>query len=116
MSQSVTPLRLDDFIELPIAPPADAGTGEKPDDAAVSKRDSLDQYHQTLAVLHKRRRKLLKLKRLGSPQYNESDFLALREYIDDFQKVMESMEEHRFRADVEQVRKVAVELLSELRR
>jgi len=120
MTQSVTPRALalnERTPEFPSSTTLDSGATQSSDQRVklAWKDADLDEYHQTLAALHKRRRDLLRLKRLGQAEYNEDELLELRAYIDGFQDVIVALEENRHRSLVGKFEAVASDLLSELR-
>jgi len=77
---------------------------------------SLEQYRQTLVSLHKQRREVLRLKRLGDPAYREDEYEELRAYIDEFQEAITDFENQKVRALSDRFESLAADLLTQLRR
>lgn len=122
MSESITPLAFGE-TRTPKVPTAevagDAGaTRMDPDVGRPSRVGGArpDRYHETLAALHKRRREVLQLKRLGSPGYDEEEYQQLREYIDDLQKSIVTSEEQQYHATLERFEVLADQVLARLPR
>lgn len=74
-----------------------------------------EEFQATLEALHKRRRGLLQLKRMGSPEYDEAEFQELRAYIDEFQEALEVQEVRRHQAAAEGLDSILTKLTTTLR-